>query len=261
MMSVGGEEEYINDEDTAPRHNGWSVSLTSTTWHTSPISNDMAQYTQTCWTLKTRENAKSGRKEMATSTNKGGVENVFVDICIYPPLTQRQYTALWLTHRLWRLWNVRVSSLSKNPIRIIPRHFLGIFFKQKKRTGASLMCSGCEKQDESNILLLQIQHIHQTTHTARWQQLWLVLAVAWLKAQIGLQCVRQRKVFNVLAVEVLPDHKPTQTLEVQRHRNFIQTDSSDLTTKAINYHWNLAHNGRPHTVYCGDISSGQLLRL
>jgi len=56
-------------------------------------------------------------------------------------------------------------------------------------------------------------------------------SVARLEAQVSFQRCRQRQVLHILTVEVLPDHKTTQTLQVQHQRNLVQTNPGHLATQ------------------------------
>jgi len=62
-----------------------------------------------------------------------------------------------------------------------------------------------------------------------WPAGWVVSAIARLESQVGFQCGRQRQMFHVLAVKVLPDHETTQALQVQYQRYFVQTYPRHLT--------------------------------
>lgn len=56
--------------------------------------------------------------------------------------------------------------------------------------------------------------------------------ITWLETEVGLQHGRQRKMFHVLTVKVLPDHKTTQTLKVECQWHFVQAYSSHLTSNS-----------------------------
>jgi len=84
------------------------------------------------------------------------------------------------------------------------------------------LCRNVQQTFSTNTLITQTP--------SDWPARWVVSAIARLESQVGFQCGRQRQMFHILAVKVLPDHETTQALQVQHQRNFVQTHPRHLTT-------------------------------